>query len=435
MNFITRLIRHELITGSFYLFLGGMVGNVFAFLLNLFLARNLSYVDYGIFASLLSLITLTAIPANSINAIVVKFVTAYYSKNQFDKAAAFYIHFLKLISLLSLFLIILFSVFSPLISNYLHLENLFYVVAAGIVVVSFFLAALNIAFLQSLLKFGFMALIGSLAGVIKLVVGIALVYLGFRAFAGLWSIFVMMIAIFLIDYIPIVKILNLKTVSKNVHLDKKEILNYAVPAFITVLFLTSFTSTDVILVKHFFTPNQAGFYAGLSLIGKVIFYFTAPISMVMFPLLVKRHATGRNFINLFYLSLLLVILPSAAITTFYFLFPNFVINLFLGGREYLFIAKYLGLFGIYLTMFSLVNVCVNLFLSLNKTKVFIPVVIAAISQIILIYKYHSNFYEVISVSLITTTLLFFTLAFAFFLNYKSIRKIQESSAFPASPEI
>jgi len=96
--------------------------------------------------------------------------------------------------------------------------------------------------------------------------------------------------------------------------------SYAVPTFVTVLFLTSFTSTDVILVKHFFNSHDAGFYAGLSLIGKVIFYFTAPIPAVMFPLLVKRHATGKNFVNLFYLALILVILPSVALQLFILFF-------------------------------------------------------------------------------------------------------------------
>jgi O-antigen/teichoic acid export membrane protein len=151
--------------------------------------------------------------------------------------------------------------------------------------------------------------------------------------------------------------------------------------------------------------------------------------MVMFPLLVKRHAKGVNFNNLFYLALCLVILPSVAITAFYFVFPQFVINLFLGGREYLFVAPYLGIFGLYLTVFSLVNVCVSFFLSLNKTNISILVVFAAVCQIILIYIFHSNFYQVIGVSLTVSTLLFISLLFLFFKNYGNVGKLRDINAF------
>ena len=370
MNFLSRLIKHELISGSFYIFAGGMVANVFAFLLNLFLARNLSYADYAIFASLLSVITLAAIPAGSINTVIVKFATDFFVKNENDKLKTLYLLFFKFVLGLSLFIIFFFFIFSVPLINYLHIDNVWYVIVTGFVISSFYLNTLNTAFLQSLLKFKFMALLNILGGSIKLVVGVILVILGYKVFGGLGALFSMTLGMYVVAYLPITKILKEKSLDRKISLNTKQMFSYAVPTFVTVLFLTSFTSMDVILVKHFFSPHTAGFYAGLSLIGKVIFYFTAPIPAVMFPLLVKRHATGKNFVNLFYLALILVILPSVAITAFYFVFPNFVINLFLGGREYLYVAPYLGIFGLYLTVFSLVNVCVSFFLSLNKTNIF-----------------------------------------------------------------
>jgi O-antigen/teichoic acid export membrane protein len=138
---------------------------------------------------------------------------------------------------------------------------------------------------------------------------------------------------------------------------------------------------------------------------------------------------------LFYLALILVILPSVAIAFFYFIFPNFVINLFLGGREYLYVAPYLGIFGLYLTVFSLVNVCVSFFLSLNKTNISILVVSAAISQIILIYIFHSNFYQVIGVSLFVSVLLFIALLYIFFKNYGNFGKLKETITFLNTPGI
>ena len=138
MNFLSRLIKHELISGSFYIFAGGMVANVFAFLLNLFLARNLSYADYAIFASLLSVITLAAIPAGSINTVIVKFATDFFVKNENDKLKTLYLLFFKFVLGLSLFIIFFFFIFSVPLINYLHIDNVWYVIVTGFVISSFY---------------------------------------------------------------------------------------------------------------------------------------------------------------------------------------------------------------------------------------------------------------------------------------------------------
>lgn len=401
---ILRFARHELVTGSFYIFVGGMFANIFAFLLNLVLARKLSYADYGTFASLSAIITLAAILAGSVNTVIVRFVAEYFSKNEDDKLKVFYKKTLGIFILISLLISILFIALSPLIRNFLNIDNVWYVVLVGVGISIFYLQSINMAFLQGLMKFKFISLLNAIGSLIKLLVGVVLVLLGFRVFSGLLAILVMSIGVFLIAFIPL-KFLLAKPKIGNVHVPIKEIFKYSLPSFVAVLFLTAFTSTDVILVKHFFNAHDAGFYAGLSLIGKVVFYFTGPIPMVMFPLLVKRYHRGEQFHKLFYLALLLVLLPSIAITIFYFIFPQFVINLFLGGRNYLTIVPYLGFFGIYLTIFSMLYVFVNFFLSINRTKIVFPVTIAAIFQIVLIYAYHNNFYQVIGVSILASSVL------------------------------
>lgn len=416
MGFIKKIIAHELVSGSFYLFLGSIFANILAFLLNLFLARNLSYVDYGIFASLLSVITLAYIPAGSINTIIVKFATKYYSQNEMDKVSSFYFLSARFILFLAFILFLFFLMLSAPLSAFLRLNNIWYGVVVSLVISIYYLNSLNVAFLQSLLKFPFISFLNTFGGVIKLIVGILFVFAGFKAFSGLWSIFFMTLGSFFVAFIPLRGILSQRNIKK-ISIPTKEIMRYSIPAFFTVLFLTSFTSTDVILVKHFFDSHQAGFYAGLSLMGKVIFYFTFPIPMVMFPLLIKRHTLGQAYKKLFYLALFLVFIPAILITGFYYLFPQTTINLFLGGRDYLILSKYLGIFGLYLTVFSLVNVCVNFFLSFNETKIVYFVIIAAIFQIVLIYLFHADFYQVIYVSITVATILFVTLLTYYFKKF------------------
>ena len=431
-NIITKLVRHELISGSFYLFVGGMLANFVAFIYNLFLERTLVPVDYGVYGSLLSIITLLGVPVSSLGPVIVKFSANYFAKNENDKAAKLYSQMFKFISLITILIFLIFVIFSGYIQNFLHIQNTSYIIFSGVIIAFFYLNLVNGSYIQSILKFHFLAFINVLASVAKLLVGGALILAGFKIFGALGGVFAMALTTFLFSFWP------LHFIFKNIKNNKsaipiKEIISYALPTSFAIFFLASFTSTDVILVKHFFNPHQAGFYAGLSLVGKVIFYFTSPIPMVMFPLLVKRHTLGKNFNGLFYLALLLVVLPSFAITVFYFLFPSFVIRLFLGGKDYLAIIPYLGFFGIYLSIFSLVNVCVNFFLSVNKMKIVPVVVLAAVLQAILIGLFHNSFYQIIGLSiLVTLSLLIFLLVYYIFL-FGKFKKIPEPAFVETAP--
>lgn len=400
---IIQTVRHELISGSFYVFIGVTASSFFAFLLNIYIARNLSYSDYGIFASIMSLITLLAIPSASISAVIVRFATLFFSKKEDAKAGAFYIKSFKYLLIFNFFLSIAFIAFFPLISDFLKINDLGLMVLAIISVALFYMATLNVAFLQSLLKFRLLGLLYSFAGIGKLFGGVILIIMGLKVYGALLATFIFSLIDYVFSFIPLKKVIS--KAGKDVSISRREFTYYAIPTSIAIFSLSSFISTDVILVKHFFSSSEAGFYGGLSLIGKVVFYFTGPIPMAMFPLIVKRHTNQENFNNLFYIALVIVLIPSVLITIFYFVFPEFTIRLFLGREGYISVAPYLGLFGILLTIYSINNVFVNFFLSIKKTLVSLIVLFFALLQIILIYIYHDNFSQIIYVSIISSVLL------------------------------
>jgi O-antigen/teichoic acid export membrane protein len=423
-----KVLKHELISNSIYIFIGSLIGNVLAFLLNLFLARSLSYIDYGIFASLVSIIVLASIPGSSINTILVRFSTDYYSKGQIDKLKNFYEKSFKFIFSFSFLVLLVFIIFSSVIKQFLHLDNLWYVIVAGFCVIIGYIQILNTGFLQGLMKFRFISFVNIFSSVVKLAVGVSLVLLGFRVFSGLGAILFMGLTAFLIAFIPL-RFIFAKKIESEVEVPTKEILSYALPVFMTILFMTSFTSMDVILVKHFFNPTLAGYYSGISLTGKVILYFTSTIPTVMFPLIIKRKTTGKSFTGLFLLAVVLVLLPSLLITLFYYLFPQFVITLFLGGRNYLTMVPYLSLYAIFITLFSVINIFVNFFLSINKTGISFLVVLAALLQIILIWVYHSNFYQVILISIFVSVILLAAFLLVFLKNHTNLANLKEDLAF------
>ena len=409
-----RLVKHELVSGSFYLFIGTIFSAFFAFLLNLFFARSLTKQDYGIYASLIALITLFTIPAQSLTPIIVKFAGDYFAKGEIGKLEKFYFKMTKLVIFLAVVIFILFLIFSSVIKNFLNLDNYLYVPLVGLITSASYVAIVNMGMLQGVLKFFFISMTQILGAFFRILVGVALVFMGFRVFGAIWASFFAFLIAYLIGFIPL-RFLFKKSTDVNVVIPTRDLVEYAVPTMIAILSLSSFISMDVILVKHFFPPFQAGLYGGMALVGKVIFYFTGPIPAALFPLLIKRHARNLPFNRLFYLAMFLVFVLAALISAFYFIFPAFTTRFFL-GKGYEGIIPYLGLFGVYIGIFSLLNVCVNLLLSLKKTFVFIPILIGSVLQIFLISIFHNNFYQIIYVSIFICGILLISLLSYFILK-------------------
>ncbi len=423
LYFSKKLISHELITGSFFVFVGAFVSSVLAFLLNVFLARNLVASDYGTYASLLSIFTLAIIPGQAILPVIVKFATSYFSSGQHSLARSLYFSSLKLLSVFALLIILFFTVFSSTLLSFLKISDYGLILLLGIAVAVQYLAVVNAAFLQSLIKFNVIAVGNLLTGFVRLCAGVLLVVLGFNVLGAVTALILSIFSGILFTFYPLRSIFA-KDHQQKIKIPYREIAKYAVPTAFSVFFLNSFISTDVILVKHYFNPTDAGLYGGLSLIGKAVFYFTGVIPSVMFPLLIRRHTKGESFHRLFYLALLLVALPSLTISVFYFIFPEFTVSVFL-GKKYLFIAPYVGLFAIFITIFNMLNVFVNFFLSLQKTKVLIFVLIAAILQIFLIFLFHSSFYQVIGVSLITSIVFLISLFIFYLIEFNQFKEIKK----------
>ena len=404
---IVNSIRHDLISGSFFVLIGTTASSFLAFILNVYLARSLTYSDYGTFASLMSLITLVTIPASSLSAIIVRYAAHFFSKKEDEKAGAFYKKAFKYLLVFSLILNFGVILFSSFILSFLRINELGLVILVGFSIAIFYLATLNMAFVQSMLRFKLLGSLFLVGGVGKLVAGIIFILLGFRVYGALGAVIISSIIGFFISLIVLRKIIS--KADRRVSIERSDKVSYAIPTSIAIFSLSSFISADVLLVKHFFNSQDAGFYGGLSLIGKVIFYFTGPIPIAMFPLIVKRHTNKENYNNLFYIALMLVLMPSISISAFYFIFPDLTVRLFLGGGEYLKIAPYLGLFGIFLTVYSVNNVFINFFLSIKKTKVFMIVFLFAVLQVALMWIFHSSFSQIIYVSIFSSVLLMISL--------------------------
>ena len=97
-------------------------------------------------------------------------------------------------------------------------------------------------------------------------------------------------------------------------IDRADILKYALPVFLQSMAMMSLMSVDIILVRHLFSAETAGIYAGMSTMGRIIFYASGAVGSVMFPLVSARYARGQAYRGVFMVSLVIVSLMVAGLS-------------------------------------------------------------------------------------------------------------------------
>lgn len=210
-------------------------------------------------------------------------------------------------------------------------------------------------------------------------------------------------------------------------LEKREMLS--VQNIATFFALTAFyeltqiiiNNSDVILVKHYFNNQEAGLYASLALIGRVVYFVAWMFVMLLLPKVLTLQKEGKNTQTILIKYVGYIVALSAIIVATTYFFPNLVVNLMF-GEDYLSIAPLLWKYALATSIFAIANIFAYYFLSINK---YTPVVISALlglTQIILIVMFHKSLEQVVEMQIFSMViLLFFQLAYFFYQNKKNVR--------------
>lgn len=410
------LIKHPLISGSIILVFGTLFANLFNLFFSILMGRLLTPVDFGTLQSINAICAFPIIAANAVTPLIIILAGAYFAEKKYDLISGLYMKFTKIYFTVAVILSALFLVFIPQINSFFNITDYnLLLIADGIIFFSLMLA-LNFGFMQAKLAFKYYVFILCASTIIKLISSWILVVYGLGVNGAISGLFLGTFLPYLLSFIPFKFILKQKI--KYPVINSKIFITYGVPAALIGIGLSAYITNDLILVKHFFPPNTAGIYAGLSLIGRIIFYVSAPVTNVMFPLIVQQYTKKEKYANTFLLALFLVMMSSVLITLVYSLFPEFSILMIL-KREYFEIIPYLSFFSLSIAIYSLLSVFASFFLSIKKTIITIPILLVAGLQIALICYFHQSIQQIVTISfVINITLFFYLLAYYLYFNRK-----------------
>lgn len=421
---IRKLLKNRLIAGSAVLFIGSGMASFGNYIFHLLMGRMLGPVDYGVLSSLISLTYWFGVPTAALGLIVVKYISALRGQKKFGLIAYFYSQLNKKLLIVGVLGFFFLAAASPFLVSFLHLESLLPVLLIVTTSLIGVYSVVNTAVLQGFLRFGLMSVLGIISVLLRVGIAVLLVYLGGRVLGAISAILITSLTGYLLTAFFVLRSLK-KQEKKERVANSREIIKYAVPVFFSTLAFTSLYTTDIVLARHFLSAESAGFYAALATLGKIIYFASNPIIMVMFPMVSERHANGGQYISFLNLSFGLVILACLSITSVYFLFPELMIK-FLFGSQYLPASSHLPLFAIFISLYTFSFLLVNFYLSIKKVGVIALPVIAALTQIILIFFFHQNLLQIVLASVGVLGLLFISLLVYFFLDHV---KNKEALAF------
>lgn len=406
---LTQILKNPFLSGSIVMVIGSNFFNFGQFAYHFLAGRFLGKVIYGDLAVTISILGIIGIVQGALGMTVIKFIA---SKNN-EKDLSNFIKWVYFWALrIGAITAILVLISSPLLINFLNITQpqSFYLLPP--ILFFYLLATAGRSVLQGLLKFNQYVLSLITESVVKIPLTIIFALLGWAAFGAMGGL---LVGIALSFFIARFSLADYLAGEKKKKPEIKPLLKFSSAVFVQGLALTSMYSTDLVLVKHFFPSDQAGIFASLNVLGRIVFFGASPITHVMFPLIAKKYARGEKCNHIFYLSLVLVGFISAFVILLFYFFPKTIIST-LYGSSYIEGFSLLWPFAVFMTLLSFAMLATQFFLSIGKTRIVGVFAIAAILQILLIWFIHPNLSTVIYISIIVAALLVASLFIYFLYN-------------------
>jgi len=396
--------QDELIKHTGLMVIGVGLFNIFNLLYHFFMVRALPPIEYGHLNTLMAVFMVCSVPASTVQTTVTKFISSFHAQKRYDLVKNLLKHLLLLTSIVALSIFLLIFLMSGSITHFLRISPPSLAILLGLLL--FFAMVIPIPWggLQGLQKFNSLTFNLIINGVLKLFLGICFILLGLGVFGALSAIVLSYIVttfsslIMLKRDMPREKVWLMRSGnSQNLNPSYlSEVYHYFLPVGVTLLCFMVLTNIDLILVKHFFRPIEAGHYSIAQMVGKIILFLPVPVVMAMFP---KINALdGKRDKMLFTLnrSLGITLMFCGVAILAVFIFPDLILQI-LSGKVYPECIPLVRFFSINTTILSLILVLLYYHLSTHKRGFLYPLFLFALIQIGSIIFFHQSLMQVLLV--------------------------------------
>jgi O-antigen/teichoic acid export membrane protein len=289
--------------------------------------------------------------------------------------------------------VIIMVFFSPTIGEYIEVTyGKVLLVIACVFTASF--VTVNTGIIQGIQNFYGLAVIGAGTSAFKFIFAVLFVWFGFGVYGAIGGLLATGLILFLFSQWLINS--SLPKNKTTYHISIKDIYTDGGCIFLANSFFAAMTQADVMLVKHYFPPQEAGLYSSAAIMGKAVMYLPSAIVMALFPMVAANQAAGQSSGNLLLKAVILTFALSGTGAFVLLLFPDFIMGILFGTR-YVTAAPITAIFGIAMLPMGLVLLLMNYLLAKGRKFFVCYMAIAVILEISGIHFFRDNLKNVLYV--------------------------------------
>jgi O-antigen/teichoic acid export membrane protein len=172
------------------------------------------------------------------------------------------------------------------------------------------------------------------------------------------------------------------------------------------------TNTDMVMVKHFFAPREAGVYAAMALVGRVLYFVSWSLVSAMFPI-TARASKQESGVSVVAVPLGLVLMISVGFVAITAVIPHFIMHLVFGSAFRMPAGGLLSLYAAATGMYALSVVLIAYEMSRKIANTAWLQLLFSGLIVTGIYFFHGDLQEVVMVQLILMSLMLVVVSLPF----------------------
>lgn len=355
------------------------------------MGRMLTPAEFGELQSLISLVAITGVFGIIAQTVVTKYVSKFVAQKKEGKIADYYSDSLIMTIKIGIVVFVIFSLLTPIFAQYLKISSYFvFILLFSYLIVGFSVPVGNAVLIgmQNFAYFGISQLVWSLT---KLVSGVMLVYLSYGVFGAVAGFTIGNVVTFVVLFYLLRNYFK-KSVEKQ---DYTELMSYGSFALPLLLFSSILMNADMIFAKHFLSELDAGIYASLSVLGRIVLYSASGLGMVVFPKISHAKENNKSPLMIIFKGIALSLFVNGLVVAFYYFYGGQILPLIF-GESYIKAVPYLAYYGLAMAFVALQVMLVQAALSYEVSSAKYALGGAVLIEIVLFQVYNANLMEIVS---------------------------------------
>ncbi len=380
---------------AFFLIIANISANVLNLLTNIYTGHVLPFADFGVVNTFTSILYLLMIPTSAL-ATTINHQTAYLTgKYKSNSIYEFWRSIRRSSLIISLVAVCLWIALSPLLQTLFGTPTIVPILVFAPLLLITVLTNVDRGYIKGRMMFGAVALVAIVEPLVRIISTVVIAHLQWGRMLYL-AIPISTVVSFLVAYYYARKEKDTIADVKNFNLPPK----FFWLALLAGLSTIAFFSLDNLLVAHYLGAEEAGKYAFLGLIGKIIYFAGNLILTFITPIISHHEGSGKKTDRPF-----VILIWSTAFVSFAgficlgLILPRFGAALY--SQKLIAIASYLPLYCLGIALFNISQVYANYHLA--KRNYLFPFVafVLAIFQVAGFAFFHRNLQDIIYIMFLT----------------------------------